>query len=446
MKTLAIRNRVLLMTVIFLISFSSLAFSTTLQVGGCLTGVANYSTIGAAITIAPVGATIKVCPGTYAEQLLINKPLTLTGVSNPTTGANNPIIVVPTKGLAVNAHDLFDGSAIAAQILVQTPGGFTGSIDVNISNIAVDGTNNNITTCATDLVGIYYQSAGGTINHVLMRQQLQPSGYTGCQGGLAIFAQAGFSAAIPASIIVENSSVHDFQKNGITVDGNTLTATVSGNYIEGRGPITDNAQNGIQVSDGTGGKVSGNFVSDIVYINPPGCTTATCFSATGILLYDSGGSSAAHLAVSMNQVSNSQGAIVAFGDSSGTADYNDVTSNKIVFTPIAGVYNLDGVDLCSNNNTATANIVMNASGAGVHIDSSCTEMTGSTGNSTTVSKNTVNDACAGVLLGSGTGSSETGDFFYNVVSNTYAGDSCPAGTPHGASKAGVKLLPSPKHN
>ena len=136
---------------------------------------------------------------------------------------------------------------------------------------------------------------------------------------------------------------------------------------------------------------------------------------------------------------------MAVGDTYGTADYNDVYSNKIVFTPTAGVYNLDGIDLCSNNDTATSNVIMNASGAGVHIDSSCTESTGGTGNNTMVTKNTVNDACAGVLLGTGTGSSESSDTFYNVIVNTAASDSCPAtGSSHVYHPTTIKLHPSPK--
>ncbi len=37
---------------------------------------------------------------------------------------------------------------------------------VNISNLIVDGANNGLSSCATDLVGIYYQNASGTVNHV----------------------------------------------------------------------------------------------------------------------------------------------------------------------------------------------------------------------------------------------------------------------------------------
>ena len=102
--------------------------------------------------------------------------------------------------------------------------------------------------------------------------------------------------------------------------------------------------------------------------------------------------------------------------------------------------------MCSNHNTATSNTVFNSSGSGVHIDSTCTESTGQSGNNSTVTKNTINEACAGVLLGSGSGNTVGGignaNDFYNVVQTTQAGDACPAGAPVGAKP---RLKPQPRH-
>jgi hypothetical protein len=135
---------------------------------------------------------------------------------------------------------------------------------------------------------------------------------------------------------------------------------------------------------------------------------------------------------------------VAYADSSGTADFNTVTSNKITGTLAAGTFLDDGIDLCGNHNNATSNTVYNSSGSGVHIDSSCTESTGTSGNDTTVSNNTINEACAGVLTGNGTGNSESGNITYNVIQTTYAGDSCPANpSKKTGAKMAAKLRPLP---
>jgi len=424
----------------------------------------SYPTISQAVSGVPAGSTIYICPGTYAEQVVITKKLTLIGVAengstgSSATGSNNPVIVSPSGGVQVNSNDLYPyggdpNQPTAAQILVQTPSNALGTpILVNISNITVDGSNNGLGSCATDLVGIYYQNASGTVNHVTTRfQELQQADF-GCQDGLAIYVQSGYGTIGTAVVTVENSSVHDYDKNGITADGSGTTATISGNYIVGIGATALIAQNGIQLSDGAGGKISGNTVTDDVYINSPGCGVGSCTSATGILLYDSGGTSGSHVAISGNTVSNTQGAIVSYTDGTatadyaGTADYNDVTSNKITTSPTAGIYFLDGIDLCSDHNTAATNTVFNSSGAGIHIDGQCTEPDSSTtGIDTTVTNNTVNEACAGVLTGPGTGGSTgntvSGTTTYNVVATTASGDACLVGTP---ARAKGRLKPQPR--
>ena len=40
---------------------------------------AAFKTIQSAVNAAPAGGTVVVCPGTYYEQVVISKPLTLTG-------------------------------------------------------------------------------------------------------------------------------------------------------------------------------------------------------------------------------------------------------------------------------------------------------------------------------------------------------------------------------
>jgi hypothetical protein len=432
----------LLLLVAICASLSSSAFAGIYAVGTCTTH-AHYASIQEAINSVPSGSTIEICPNTYYEQLVINQSLTLKGIS--ADSQNNVVIAVPNGGAVINASDLFNSEATAAQILVQTPSSqLSNPITVNISNIAVDGTNNNIQTCATDLVGIYYQNANGTVDQVVARFQELPPGYFGCQDGLAIYAQSGYSSGGTSKVTIENSSVHDYDKNGITADGSGTVATISGNYVVGIGTTTLTAQNGIQLSDGASGKVSNNTVTDDVYVNPSNCYDASepqdssCYSASGILLYDSGGTSGSHVTVSGNTLSNTQGAIVALTDGAETADYNDVSLNKITTTPAIAVtgftYLLDGIDLCSNNNTATSNTVFNSAGAGVHLDSSCTEPGGGSSGSGTATHNTVNEACAGVLTGNN-GGAATGTLTYNVVATTQSGDTCPSGSATAAAVA-----------
>jgi parallel beta-helix repeat protein len=447
---------------VFSFAMSRNASATTVVVvppntTSCKPTVASYPTISQAVSSVPKGSTVYVCPGTYAEQVVITKNLTLTGLAgNGTTGtaasgSNNPVIVSPAGGVLVNASDLYNypsGQPTAAQILVQTPSNALATpIVVNINNIAIDGSNNGLSGCGTDLVGIYYQNASGTVNHVTARyQELDPSDF-GCQDGLAIYAQSGYGSGGTATVTIEDSMVHDYDKNGITADGSGTVATITSNFIVGIGATPLIGQNGIQMSDGARGKITTNTVTDDVYVNPSDCYPGNCYSATGILLYDSGGTSANPVSITDNTVSNTQGGIVAYTDGNETADYNTVSSNKVTSTPAIVVtgytYLLDGIDLCSDNNTANSNTVFYSSGAGVHLDSSCTEPGGAaSGASSSATSNTVNEACAGVLLGNSGTATSTSSF--NVVEVTYSGDSCPAGNGGPSVKAAAKLKPQPK--
>jgi nitrous oxidase accessory protein NosD len=152
------------------------SWAATVAVGNC-TNLAFYPTIQQAVNSVPVNSIIKICPGTYPEQVVINKSMTLTGVSSngfsgtAGSGADNPVIVSPTGGVVANSSDLFNGSPIAGQIVVVTPAGAKMQTKVTLNYIAVDGSNNQLASCGTDLVGIYYQNASGTINQTVTRNQ-----------------------------------------------------------------------------------------------------------------------------------------------------------------------------------------------------------------------------------------------------------------------------------
>ena len=80
---------------IFVFAICGDALATTVQVGNCKSGFVNFTTINAAITASPNGTIILVCPGTYPEQVMINKPITIKGVSN---GSADAAIIVPPSG------------------------------------------------------------------------------------------------------------------------------------------------------------------------------------------------------------------------------------------------------------------------------------------------------------------------------------------------------------
>ena len=396
------------------------------QVGKCRGGVPSYSTIQAAVNAAAAGASVYVCPGIYPEQVTVSKNLSLSGV--PSGNANAAVIVPPSGGLVQNATDPSPASAnppIAAQLSVQGP-----NITVNLSNLTVDGGNNQLSSCsAPTLVGVYYLHASGTLQGLNLRNQLLGSADMACNSGLGSYLE-GTSAN---AITFKNSTVSNYQKNGITANGDgSGTGPVinfTGNTVVGQGPAAGIAQNGIQIGYGASGKITVNLLLDSVSSG----TSSSSVAATGILLNASNG-----VTVFNDKISNTDFAVAAVSDALyGTADGNNINTNIITGSKIAAV------ELCGNNNLVQWNDLYSSGQAAVKVDSSCTEGPGggSSGNGNTVNNNNFNGDCAGILVGSGTGNIfATNPLVVNVFTTIESGSTC---TPPNSTSAPATGFPVP---
>jgi parallel beta-helix repeat protein len=357
-----------------LVAFSGQAFSTTFAVGTC-TSFENFATIQQAVNGVPAGSVIKICPGTYREQVLITGAINLQGITY--AGADAVVIAPPAGGLVQNATGVGTeaGNPIAAQILAQNTAG-----PVLISNLTVDGTGNGL-ACGPDVRGILFQSASGTVNHVAVRNQIPNDVPNGCQVGQGIYVET--DTGLTSAVIIEGSSVHNYNKNGIVARYAGTTVTINGNYVQGSGVVPSGgaAQNGIELAFGAAGKISNNTVIDNFYGD------ITLASSSDILLYDAAENAA--ITVSTNTVGNSQIPIALITDTAGLGDGVTVSSNKIF-----GTSTDDAIDACTNGNTITKNTVFNSAQSGVHFDASC----GGTGNNNIAQQNTIlESACAGIL-------------------------------------------------
>ncbi len=389
---------------LFACLFSQNLFAATVVVGTCK-NLVQFSSIQAAINAVPSGSTIDICPATYLEQLSINKSVTLTGVLNGTSDAI--VIIPPSTGLVANATSLSSGNPIAAHLAV------LGPVTVNMNNIIVDSIGNGQSGCGQPtLVGILYQNSNGTLNHVATRNQWigaseSDTGSNGCQTGLGIFVQSGNSGT--STVTVTNSSVHDYQKNGITGNEAGTTLTVTNSDVVGQGATNGAAENGIQIGFGAAGTASGNLVIDDVWA--PDTITDPGDAAAGILLFDA---AANKTTVKSNTVGNTQYGIAAVTDTTGEGDGASITANKVFGTRI-----FDGIDVCVNSATVQTNTIMNSSESAIHLDASCS----GTGNNSTVTGNTMIEACVGVLQDAGTsGDTITPNTFF--AAGTTSGSSC----------------------
>ena len=404
------------LALVMLIGLGGRAFGNNLAVGLCPAPGTHYTTITAAVTAAAAtGDTIRVCPDTYREQVTINKSLTLIGIASGTSDA--AVVVPPPSGLAQNGVDIFS-QPVAAQIFVQ------GASMVTISHLTVDGSGNQLSGCGVDPIGIYYQNSSGTITANAVRNQMMDPADQGCQVGLAINVES--NTGTPA-VTISNNSVRNYDKNGITVSGPDTgspgpNVKVTGNAVIGIGATPVIAQNGIQIGYGATGSVTNNNVADDIYTGP-------YYGSSGILIYGSAG-----VTVTGNTVDSTQYGIVPVTESaSETANNTFIKSNHV-----GGTQTFDGIDLCSDGNTAQSNVIYGSAESGIHVDGECSP---STGINNTVSGNTINEACAGILLGTGTPNTIGSNGFSNVTNTKLAGDTC---TPsYGPSEKHQSRRPSP---
>ncbi|HEX6505089.1 MAG TPA: right-handed parallel beta-helix repeat-containing protein [Terriglobales bacterium] len=296
-------------------AFQHSSFAATVVVGptSCSPSFVHFSSIQLAVNSVPTGSTVRVCPGTYNEQVHIVQPVTVTGITF--NNSDEAVIAPPPGGLVVNASNTF-GQAVAAQLWVDSVVGGP----VNISNMVVDGTGNAVASCLPLVVGVLYQNSSGTLNEITARNQIANT----C--GQGILAEGG--SALP-TVTIQNSSVHDVDNSGIQIDTNAgtpqLTATVKGNTIINGG----NA--GIVFGHGSNGTVSGNVITAI---------------DTGIAI----GIGAVTGTVSGNTILNAPTGIKT------TEDSVSISANKVVDSSVSGISVNTAVAAIKSNIVTDSNI------------------------------------------------------------------------------------------
>ncbi|MGC2321133.1 MAG: hypothetical protein WA463_00750 [Terriglobales bacterium] len=392
--------------------------AANVQVGNCQskTGVA---TITLAVAAVSPGGTIKVCPGTYPEQVVISKPLTIQGIQDGNSDA--AVIIPPSGGLTANTTRLspflVTGRPVAAQILVNATTG-----PVNISNLTVDGSGNGITyPCGSEIIlaGIYYRAAKGTVQYVATRNQIIAP--TGCDDrAFGIMAESGGTLAspVPLAVTIQYNSLRSFGTVGIAADDFGLKATITWNTLSSAA-LGVNA--GIQIVAATG-SATGNSIS----------LGGNDFS-TGI------SADASHaVVISGNTVGHGGTGIAVSSDDivvNGDADNGKITANN-VFDSSGGIDLTDpnpdnrfenaGILVCSNNNLVQGNYINGSTVAAVLIDTCFNNTFGSTGNK--INGNEINEACAGVWFRTA-GNIVKSNQFTNVANILESGNSCSSPVP-----------------
>lgn len=213
-----------------------------------------------------VSSTVNLAPGTYEEQVLIAKEdFTLSGSGNGSDPGGNSIVLSPVSLSYYFTTGDYDNYPII---------GIDDATGVTIDNIRVDGNgrgNNNYR-----FVGIAYYNADGNITECAITG-ITDTPFTGAQHGNGVYTWN--TTGGPYTINITDTDVDDFQKNGLTLSGESLTVDVTGCTVTGVGETDVTAQNGIQIGYSAGGTVSSCDVSGFTY-------TPADYYASGVLLYN----------------------------------------------------------------------------------------------------------------------------------------------------------------
>jgi hypothetical protein len=246
---------------------------TNAVVGTCKAGT-QFTTIEAAVKAATSGSIVQVCPGTYAEQIDIETPLTLKGVAQ---GLSNQVVIrPPARGLVSNAKSQFFVS-LFANVLVHTPG------VANVTNIVIDGGGGTSCPVGGDRVGLLYQGGGGLVSNVTVINSPQ------CGQSIAAMADATTGFTFTGNVLTDcggicfeldfgdtttlsNNNITQFKNAylGIEVRQISGAATLSGNTITG-----NFLSAGIFTTDTSSLTITGNNV-----VIPQGATGITLQNAT----------------------------------------------------------------------------------------------------------------------------------------------------------------------
>ena len=295
----------------------------------------TYSTIQAAVDAAGNGDTIEIAAGIYREQVTVDgKNITIHGA-----GSGQTIIEAPdAASLVSNASDSNSGRPTKYAVVT-----VKGDADATIEGLTVDGRDQgSIPNPPTnyDFMAIYVLNSDAHIDGVVAKGADEQDGpdVSGVQRNHAILATShdvAHGGTGAHTVEIENSTVSGFQKNGIFVNGSTLTANIHDNTIVGT-QTANTAQNGIQVGtlfgavgdgdfSGTHATIDHNTITDIGNSGPAG-------SASGILVFSG---DASGVSITNNMVTgwapaqadpaNSGNSGIAFADSNG----GTVTGNTI---------------------------------------------------------------------------------------------------------------------
>lgn len=315
----------------------------------CNASVAASSTIQAGVDAVAVNGTVRVCPGTYNELVVV--PTSKTGITVVAVERRATVLRAPANP---TSGDLFTilGDGVTVEGLT-----ISGPFDPPADSF---------------LTGILVEDAAGAVirdNRITQIQFTDPN--SGSQSGEGVAVIGASSAEV-----VDNE-IDAYQKTGILVDGIGVTATITGNTITGLGPTPRIAQNGIQLSGAVGGTVSDNDISGNTFTRQN--EGDEFVDSAGFLVIEAVPTNANRLTISGNRVFENDVNIYVIDSQAITVDGNTVTGS----TKDSGIQVEEGEDEATTTagNTFRNNVASDNGNGSDSFD--CEDLTEGTGTSGT---------------------------------------------------------------
>src|ERR1043166_4777011 len=283
---------------------------------------AQFTTVQSAVTAAAPGSTIKVCRGTYVEQVII--PAGKDNLTLFSEAAFQAVIKAPPLMADPKAIVLISGAhnVVLRHFTISGPGG---------------------TPCDSIRYGVRVDAGGSALitdNHIT---EIHDTPFGGCQNGVGVLVGRNFENQTGFATVVHNL-IDRYQKGGVVVDGTLAgpqsSAEVAYNEIVGVGATPTIAQNGIQVSRNAAANVHHNRVMFNNYSLPDAVSEA-------ILLFQDKASTSIH----HNFLSQNDDGVDLTETVGADASHNSSTSNDYdgVFADGLGAGNTISYNRASDN-------------------------------------------------------------------------------------------------
>lgn len=315
----------------------------------------DYPTIQAAVDAAPAGSTIKVRAGTYTEQVVIAKNLTLVGA-----GVDSTIVQAPA---ALTPYALLVGPQFPVAAVVR----LTDGASVAISGLTVSGP----MPCGILGQGISVVKSAtlGLTNSRVTR--IRPE--TACQGplvgrgivvGLPGVVQLDGQFGSTGNATVKGVSVDQYQTAGMSVvgvpGGSPSSAVFADNLIVGgASPFNFVAQSGMELAgfidaQAKDNAVSGNVCtfpfcgpdpinqgqSSGIQVSGPAKVVQNTVSGNDIGIYQLGAGSPA--TISENSVQNNRYFGIVIQDGDGATNENTISGGQVGIGVVADIVDTTG--------------------------------------------------------------------------------------------------------